>query len=330
VIVFETSPQPAVRAGEEEIGGRRVAGRLLPYGAEPEPGILRFDPITRRFPRPRSETTVPVGPAIAEAWREAALRLPPGPVLVGPGSRAEEVRGTYRAAAEGALAAGRAVYLLDPPEAGLPGESSGFGMVALCSYAAGSPTAFPALRAARKRGLVCGVLFPLIPDWTAEPAAIESLVAEAAASGARAATPLVPEADGEARRAIVEARSLDGEAADVFFAAIHHREWAAGMVERLPAVRSRCAARGLGLLPPRPTGPREPAGNAAAAARLEERAELDALPEHRAALLRGAARWIDECGRDLAAVAREGNFRRVFPFDGDVAAEAEAAFRAAP
>ncbi len=193
-------------------------------------------------------------------------------------------------------------------------------MVALCSYAAGSPTAFPALRSARARGLVCGVLFPLIPDWTAEPAAIESLVAEAAASGARAATPLVPEADGEARRAIVEARSLDGEAADeeAFFDLIHHREWVAGMVERLPAVRSRCAARGLGLLPPRPTGPREPAGNAAAAARLEERAELDALPEHRAALLRAAVRWIDESGRDLAAVAREGNFRRVFPFeDGD-------------
>ena len=122
------------------IGGRRVAGRLLPYGAEPEPGILRFDPITRRFPRRRAETTVPVGPASVEAWREAALKLPPGPVLVGPGSRAEDVRGAYRAAAEGALAAGRAVYLLDPPEAGLPRESAA-GMVALCSYAAGSPTA---------------------------------------------------------------------------------------------------------------------------------------------------------------------------------------------
>jgi hypothetical protein len=327
VIVFEASPQPSVRAGEEDIGGRRVAGRLLPYGPEPEPGILRFDPIARRFARRREETTVSVGPASAQAWREAAQRLPPGPVLVGPGSRAEEVHGAYRAAAEGALAAGRAVYLLDPPEAGLPREAAG--AVALCSFAAGSATAFPALRAARARGLVCGVLFPLIPEWTAEPAAIESLVGEAAASGARAATPIVPAADGEARRAIVEARSLKvvGEEAERFFAAIHHRDWVASMAERLPAVRSRCAARGLGLLPPRPTGPREPAGNAAASARLEERAELDALPEHRAEALRAAVRWIDESGRDLAAVAREGNFRRVFPFDGDVAAEAEAALR---
>jgi hypothetical protein len=337
VIVFETSPQPSIRAGEEDLGGRRVAGRLLPYGVEPEPGIVRFDPIARSFARRRAETSVSVGPASAQAWREAALRLPPGPILVGPGSRAEEVYGAYRAAAEGAVAAGRAVYLLDPPEAGIPREAAG--VVALCSFvagtvagtaagtAAGSTAAFPALRAARARGLVCGVLFPLIPDWTAEPAAIESLVAEAAASGARAATPLVPVADGEARRAIVEARSLDGEAADVFFAAIHHREWVAAMAERLPAVRSRCAARGLGLLPPRPTGPREPAGNAAASARLEERAELEALPEHRAEALRAAVRWIDESGRDLAAIAREGNFRRVFPFDGDVAAETEAALR---
>jgi hypothetical protein len=36
-------------------------------------------------------------------------------------------------------------------------------------------------------------------------------------------------------------------------------------------------------------------------------------------------RWIDESGRNLAAVASEGNFRRVFPFDGEVAEEAEAA-----
>jgi hypothetical protein len=342
VIVFEAAPQPAVRAGEEEIGGRRAAGRLLPYGAEPEAGILRFDPLARRFPLRREETVVAVGPPSVEAWREAALRLPPGPVLVGPGplGSVEEFRGAYRAAAEGALAAGRAVYLLDPPAAGIPRELAA-GMVALCSFAAGlsaESAAFPSLAPARARGLVCGVLFPLIPGWTAEPAAIEAIVGEAAAGGARAATPLVPDADGESRRAIVEARAFtrgaghgDGadEDADAFFEAIHHREWVDGMVARLPAVRSRCAARGLGLLPPRPTGPLEPSGNAAASARLEERAELDALPEHRAALLRAAVRWIDESGRDLAAVAREGNFRRVFPFDGEVAAEAEAALRPA-
>ena len=101
------------------------------------------------------------------------------------------------------------------------------------------------------------------------------------------------------------------------------------MAEGLARVREACAARGLALLPPRPVGLGEPAGNAAASSRLEERADSAALDEHRAARLRAAVRWIDESGRDLAAVAREGNFRRVFPFDGDVAAEAESALEGA-
>jgi len=40
-------------------------------------------------------------------------------------------------------------------------------------------------------------------------------------------------------------------------------------------------------------------------------------------------RWIDDSRRDLAAVAREGNFRKVFPFGPDIAGEAEAALREA-
>jgi hypothetical protein len=78
-------------------------------------------------------------------------------------------------------------------------------------------------------------------------------------------------------------------------------------------------------MPPRPIGPGEPPANSAAAARLEERAiELDG-DEHRSAMLHAAIRWIDESGRDLAPVVREGNFGKVFPF-GALAAEAEAAF----
>ena len=73
------------------------------------------------------------------------------------------------------------------------------------------------------------------------------------------------------------------------------------------------------MLPPRAVGRREPPGNAAAAALLEERAELGGLDEHRTAQLQAAVRWIDESGRDLSAVAREGNFRKVFPFGGDLA-----------
>jgi hypothetical protein len=79
-------------------------------------------------------------------------------------------------------------------------------------------------------------------------------------------------------------------------------------------------------MPPRPIGAGEPAGNAIAAARLEERAVDVEDDEHRFALLHAAVRWIDESGRDLASVVRDGNFRKVFPF-GALAAEVEAAFR---
>ena len=329
MILFERAAAPAVRAGEEEIGGRRLAGRLFPYGPEGGSEGLRFDPVARRFASRRPGAPVPVGPPAPEAWRAAAGRLPPGPVLVGPGSVAESVRGAYRAAAEGALAAGRGVYLLDPDAGGIP--EGGDDAVVLCTFAPGSRGPFPGLAAAGARRIARGVLFPLVPGWTAEPGAIEELLSAAVAGGAHSATPLLVEADGDSRRAIVEARGQASPGDDGFFERIHHGDWIPRMAERLAGVRGRCAARGLAVLPPRPVGRRDPAGNAAASARLEELAELaegESLAEHRAALLRAAVRWIDESGRDLAAVAREGNFRRVFPFDGDVATAAEAALGA--
>jgi hypothetical protein len=324
MIVFLPAPAPVARPGEAEIGGRRIAGRLLPYGGEAGADPLRFDPVARRFVRRRPDATVAVGPASPEAWRKAAARLPPGPVLVGPGAVAETVRGAYRAAAEGALSAGRAVFLLDPEPDGIP--DCGADVVVLCSFAPGRASSFPRLAAAGSRGPARGVLFPLVPGWTAESDALEALLSEASAGGARFATALIPETDGESRRAIVEAKAaIEPDAAGGFFESIHHGEWAPRMLERLAELRERCAAHGLAVLPPRPVGRREPAANAAASARLEELADRPALPEHRAALLRAAVRWIDESGRDLAAVAREGNFRRVFPFDVEVAAEVEAA-----
>ena len=82
-------------------------------------------------------------------------------------------------------------------------------------------------------------------------------------------------------------------------------------------------------MPPRPAGRSERAGNAAASARLEELAERVESDEPRAALLYAAVRWIDGCGRDLAAVDRDGNFRKIFPFSGEAADAAEGALREA-
>lgn len=324
MIASQASAAPSVRAGEGEIGGRRIAGRLLPgVGESRSP---RFDVLERRFVFRRRDAVIPAGLADAEAWREAVSRLPAGPVLVGPGADVEAVRGAFAAAATGALDAGRPVYLLDPGAGDLPEGAKG--AVVLCCWRPGQAAAFPALPAAVAAGLSCGVLFPLIPGWTAEPGAVEALLSEATAGGAASATPLRPESGGEARRAIVEARAaVEPGAADRFFDLVHHSDWSSSLPDRLRETRAACARRGLAVLPPRPTSWREPAGNAAAAAKLEELAELSEADEHRAALLRGAARWIDECGRDLSAVAREGNFRKVFPFSADIAEAAEDAFR---
>src|SRR5262249_39764957 len=146
---------------EALVAGRRLAGRLLPYGSSGE--RLRFDPVERRFIIARAEPVVAAGPADPDAWGEALGRLPAGPVLVGPASTAEPVRGACRAATEAALRAGRAVYLLDPEAEAIPPEADSAAVV-LASWRAGRPTAaFPALAAARAAGLRGGAVFPLIP-----------------------------------------------------------------------------------------------------------------------------------------------------------------------
>jgi len=311
---------PAVRAGEADVGGRRIVGRLLT--AARDAASPRFDVVERRFFRRGRDSAAPASVG-AEAWKEAVSRLPAGPVLVGPGADAEAVPSSFAEAARASLDAGRPVYLLDPGAGDIPGGADG--AIVLCSWRPDRGASFPALAAARGAALACGVLFPLIPGWTDEPEIIEELLSEAVAAGAVSATPLLPEGGGEARRAIVEARAeVDPGRADQFFDLIHHSDWFSGLRVRLMEARAACARRGLAVLPPRPRGWREPAGNAGAASRLEELAELSEVDEHRAALLRGAARWIDECGRDLSVVAREGNFRKIFPFGEGVAKLAEA------
>ena len=327
--LYEAAAAPAARSGEALLSGRRLAARLLPYGSEAGGGP-RFDPVERRFVLGSADPVVHAGPYREDAWGEALGRTPAGPVLIGPPSPGEPVWGAYRAAAAAAVAAGRPVYLLDPdfgclPE-GLAGEA-----VLLCSWKPGRhAAAFAGLSVAREAGLRSAALFPLLPGWTAEDEAIEALAEAAKQGGASAFCALAPHDDGESRRAIVEARAgVEPEAADRFFEVIHHGGWPDRMASRLAAARSAARRAGLAVLPSRPSGRRVPAGNTAAASRLEEQAELEDPGEHRAALLYAAVRWIDESARDLAAVAREGNFGRIFPFGGEIGETASAALLAA-
>jgi hypothetical protein len=330
MIVYEAAGAPSVRAGEAIVAGRRLSGRLFPYGADPAASLWRFDPVERRCFVRRSEATVEAGPWRRELWEEALARLPAGPVVVGPGSEAEPVRGAYRAAASAAVGAGRPVYLLDPDPDGIPDDAASSAVV-LSSWRPGAAhAAFPALRAAREAGIVAAALYPFLPGWTGEPDAVESLADAACREGAASLTPVALALDGETRRAIVEAReATDPEGAPGFFELVHHGRWTDGMGERIARARASAEARGLRTMPPRPAGRSERPGNVAASAHLEELAERLESDEPRSALLYAAVRWIDGCGRDLAAVDRDGNFRKIFPFSGEAADAAEGTLREA-
>ena len=332
MITYEPGPAQA-RSGEEIVAGRRIAGRLLPYGAGPF-RETRFDPASRRLVVGRADATIACGPAMREPrgdvrrspqeWLDALARIPAGPVLVGPGTEAEPLRGSLAAALAAARDAGRAVYLLDPHPAAAAGVAAGG--VALCAWRPGPGRGdFPGLPETARAGLPATAVFPLIPGWTAEPDVLASLADEAREAGAAAFVGVVPDLSGEGRRAIVEARTdVEPSAEDRFFETIHHGDWTARLSQALAESRRQAEARGMESMPPRPAG-REPRANSAAAARLEETAELASSGEHRDSLLLAAVRWIDESGRDLGAIAREGNFRRIFPWGGAVADASEAA-----
>jgi hypothetical protein len=160
---------------------------------------------------------------------------------------------------------------------------------------------------------------------------LEEAVRAATAAGASFLAPVPLAEDGGVRRVAVEAASAASpEAADGIFERIHHGGLTDELAEAHERLRDACVGAGLATVAPRPVGLRESAKNAAAAARLEERAQAAHRDEHRAALLHAAARWIDESVRDLAAIAREGNFGKVFPFGDDIAREAEDALLAKP
>ena len=101
---------------------------------------------------------------------------------------------------------GRAVYLLDPEPAGLP-EDPGAVFTALFVWFPGLGRPDALLAAAIACGIPSGWILPLVPGWTAAPAAMEDAVRAAAAAGARFLAPVPLADDGQARRIAVEAAS---------------------------------------------------------------------------------------------------------------------------
>jgi len=327
VIAFEPAEAPAVRTGEFEVAGRRVAVRALPYGGRAGHPTFGFDPVERVIFRRRADAAIGAGPADPRAWEAALSRLPAGPVLVGPSEPAgEPVWGAFAAACEGARLAGRPVYLLDPPGA-LPSEP-GPDVVALVTWSPAEPAPGERIRQLVRSALAAGYVFPLLPGWTSDRAAVLALVGEAREAGASFIAPVLPDRGGASRRTILEARAETAPSeAERIFGRVHHGDWEVELTQAFSWAVDAASQANIPAIPPRPRGRGEPAANAAAAARLEELAVAHSASadEHRAAMVRAAVRWIDGSGRDLAAVAREGNFGRVFPFGSELAREAERA-----
>jgi hypothetical protein len=341
MIVYESAPGPVVRAGEQEVAGRRIAARAFACAGEVGPPAFRFDPVDRRFVARRASGPVACGPADPDAWSDAISKAPPGVVVVeGSAGVAEEVRGSFRAAAEGARLSGRGAYLLDAPIGALPGRPRRAGKGAAPAFVllgTWSPDAevlrerLASLEAAASAGIPGGLVWPLFPGWTDAPEFVRPLIDAARGAGAAFAVPVAPLASVEARRAAVEAWALgdaSAEAADAFFDTLFHTPWEAALPESLEAARRAVRDAGLPPRPPRPAPPGEPLANTRAAARLED-LSADARDEHRAARLLAAARWIDACGRDLGAIRREGNLTRAFPLGAELAADVERALEAA-
>jgi hypothetical protein len=340
MIVYESAPGPVVRVGEHEVAGRRIVARAIACGGEVGPPAFRFDPVDRRFVARRASGPVACGPADPDAWADAISKTPPGLVVVeGSAGAAEEVRGSFRAAAEGARLARRGAYLLDPPAGALPGRPRRAGDGAAPAFVllgAWSPDAgvlrerLASLEAAASAGIPGGLVWPLFPGWTDAPEFVRPLVDAARGAGAAFAVPVAPSTTVEARRTAVEARTLadSSSSADAFFDTLFHTPWEAALAESLEVARRAVRDAGLPPRPPRPAPPGEPLANTRAAARLED-LSADARDEHRAARLLAAARWIDACGRDLGAIRREGNLTRAFPLGAELAADVERALEAA-
>lgn len=295
----------------------RTADAARPTVLAPEPATLwiRFAP--RGWPAPPVTWLDLARGGLGSAGEEGGAAALPE-ILGGPFDDvvwlppvAAELRGERDRLAEVLLAAGTPVLVQ-----ALPGEAVGAAgatvvfdltAVVLATAGAGAESQNPARLSLLPPG--AAAVWPLIPGLTDAPALVASGLDALAAAGAAVVQPVVP------RLAAAERRRLAELAGDSAFDRLFH----GGEPDERAFARA-AAARGLASLVPRPL-PRPPLGGAenrrlagvlAVAADLWLR--LGRSPSQGQALFR-AARWADETGYDLAALAREGNLAVVAAFD---------------
>lgn len=304
MIVYGGAVPASVRRGEfHPFPGARSRCRAIPYpgfeadGADPWKGTYAIV----------GETGAGVGPAEPARWREAIARAGPGKVLVGTAAPAEEVYGAAAAAAAAARELGRSVIVVETVDARTslpPGDD--FARVVLWSAAPG----FWAGLARRKD--TPGVALPLIPGWTGTDAFLEEWLRAAGAAGAPFAVPFELAGGGASRAAIhADFARLHPTEADGFFDAIHHRDWESGVREARERFRRAARSVGIPARVPAIAGTGEFAGNARLIEAFEVAAETAGEPG--ASRYLAAARRVEDLGRDVEEVARDGNLRLLWP-----------------
>jgi len=315
VIVYAGPAAAAARRGEFlPFPGARSRCRAIPYpGFEADGG----DPWSATYGRP-GEIETGVGPGDAAVWSAALSRIPPGKVLVGTAAPAESVYGAASAAVAAARELGRGVVLVETVEsrtAAAPGPD----LVRVVPWES-APDFW--IRFAR-RPHPSGVALPLLPGWTGTEEFLQRSLSAARSAGASFLAPFELRGDGATRAAIhADYAKLRPEEADAFFDAIHHRDWETHTREARAGLRRAAAEAGFSTRVPAIAGAAEFAGNARLVEAFEIAAETAGEP--RASDLLAAARRLEDLGRDVEEVARDGNLRLLWPLDspeGRIAAD---------
>jgi hypothetical protein len=157
-----------------------------------------------------------------------------------------------------------------------------------------------------------GIALALIPGWTARPEFLRDFLPRCRSRGLGFAVPLEMSLDGYSRSAIhADFAALYPDRADVYFDRLHHRDAASEIAEARAAFEEIASAVGISARAPMPRGTADYDSNLRAREALER--EADRCGEPRASLLRGASRRIEDFGRDVGELARQGNSRLLFP-----------------
>jgi hypothetical protein len=303
MILFSTGPA-AVRRGEfAPFPGVRSRIRMVPYAGLDLSGA---DPWKGGYRRAAEEIEVAAGPDSAESWEETLFAVPPGSVLIGPIAACEKVYGAGAAAIEAARHSGRGSVVVDSfcDARDLPG---GPDVVFLAVWRAGEEARLWDRLEARGEGKA-GVALPLIPGWTAEPEFLRSFLARVRAARLDFAAPFEIALDGYSRSAIhADFSSRFPERSDAYFDELHHRDWSDELARARLGFAEEARAAGVPARVPLPRGRRDFEANLRAREALDAEADRSSEPE--ASVLRSAARRIEDFGRDLAELARQGNSR---------------------